>query len=132
MVEAGSPVPKISKYCTFYISFNAICVALCSTIAALSLSAGLISMPTFLYLFEHKQLMDDWASKPIIDLQLVDVADGCEIGYEALFGRIWNGTKEVCETFDYNRVKSIQAIDEKDDCTGTVIDPLPPINMTAD
>ena len=77
-------------------------MALCSTIAALSVTAGLISMPTFLYLYEHHTLMNDWTTQPIIDIKLMDSTAGCASDYEPLFGRMWNGTRELCDQSNYN------------------------------
>jgi len=52
--------------------------------------------PEAIYLAEHKQLVEDWTTRPYVDIQLIDATLGCPNDYEPLFGRMWNGTNTVC------------------------------------
>ena len=81
---------------------------------------------TFLYLQEHKQLVDDWTSRPYIDITIENESDGCPIDYEPLFYRHWNGTYDVCDGVD-----GLSVYDRSEGCNGAIIDAIPPVNMTA-
>ena len=81
---------------------------------------------TFIYLEEHKQLVDDWMSRPYIDITIKKGSDGCPIDYEALFYRRWNGTYDVCDSVD-----GLKVYDRNEGCNGSIIDAIPPVNMTS-
>lgn len=112
---------------------SAICISLCSTIGLISISAGIISLPTYLYLHEHKQLVDDWTSRPFVDVVIESADNGCSLDYEPLFNRIWNGTAEVCQEGDYRiGIYDVRELEKDQPCDGDIIAPIKPMNMTAD
>ena len=53
-------------------------------------------MPIHLYLAEHKQLIDDWTTRPYVDVLVQDSSKPCPLDYEPLLFRNWNGTHDVC------------------------------------
>ena len=59
----------------------------------LAICIRLDRLPTELYLSEHKQLLDDWTTRPYVDIVIRDDAEGCPTDYEPFFYRVWNGTK---------------------------------------
>jgi len=71
-------------------------IALVLSFALFVISQAMTGLPTFLYLYEHKQLIDDWTTQPYVDIVVVESVQGCPDGYEALFYRNWNGTHELC------------------------------------
>lgn len=71
--------------------------------------------------------MDDWTTRPFVDIILTKVDDGgCPLDYEPMFYREWEGTYDVCDGID-----GLSVYDAKAGCDGTVIDSIPPVNMTA-
>ena len=112
--------------------------SICTTVGMLSVTAGALSLPTFLYLHEHRQLVDDWTTLPFVDVRLEVSQEGngqlqCGEGYEPVFGRVWNGTYEVCQTGNARLGNyDIKRLFAKDDCDGDIFDEIPPINMTSE
>ena len=52
--DAHANPPRMSHYLSFSLSLSSLFFSLCASIAVLSITAGLVSMPTYLYLHEHK------------------------------------------------------------------------------
>ena len=75
--------------------------------------------------------MEDWTTRPYVDITVVKSDDGCPIDYEPLFYRNWNGTHEICIDYAYVAEPIIRLHTEDRDCPGKVIKEMPPINMTA-
>ena len=97
----------------------------------IGISYNSVSDPTFLYLAEHKQLMEDWNTRPYVDITVVKSDEGCPIDYEPLFYRNWNGTHEICIDYAYIAEPIIRLHTEDRDCPGKIIPEMPPINMTS-
>ena len=91
---ANSP---ISSYSTFKLTVISLTLCLLLVICNFGFALMLKSMPTQLFLHEHKQLMDDWMTQPFVDIVLESEAAGCPQGYEPLLHRVWNGTYDICE-----------------------------------
>jgi len=51
---------------------------------------------------EHKQLYEDWTTKPFVDVAVKNLKDGCPRGWEPMFTRTWNGTHDICYERDVN------------------------------
>ena len=58
----------------------------------------IITVPTHLYLSEHKALYESWKVKPFVEIVVEDAASGCKNGYESLLHREWLGTIPLCLT----------------------------------
>lgn len=86
----------MSDFICCRVSCVTICCMLIVNVTILAFTSGLVSMPTFLYLAEHKQLIDDWTTQPFIDLRVSESNSGCPADYEPIFSLMWNGTYEVC------------------------------------
>ena len=87
---------RLSKYEQFHISLCTLIIALVLSIVTLMIAAGSVGIPSFLYLQEHKQLIDDWTTQPYVDIVVRLESEGCPEDYEALIFRPWNGTHELC------------------------------------
>ena len=87
---------RISKYEQYHVSLCSLIISLILPIICLITAPKITSLPTFLYLAEHRQLVDDWTTRPFVDIVLVDADQECPIDYEPLFYRNWNGTYAVC------------------------------------
>ena len=81
------------EYSTFKLSIMALVLCLSITIFNISVIKNLKSLPTEMYLQEHKQLLDDWESRPFIDIV---IEPECPINYEPLLYRMWEGTYDLC------------------------------------
>ena len=88
------------------------------------------SVETNVLLYEHRQLYDDWTSRPYTDVIIVDSVNGCPLEYEPLFHRMWNGTNEFCVSTTSENSLKLVSIREGSLCDGEVADFIPPINMT--
>ena len=42
-------------------------------------------LPTNVYLYEHKQLYDDWNTQYYVDIIIESTDNGCPLDYEPLF-----------------------------------------------
>ena len=89
-------------------------------------------MPTNVYLYEHRQLYDDWTVQPFVDIILEPQNIGCPSDYEALFHKVWNGTYEVCvEKFEKSESNIGYNFITGTECDGNVRPGLAPVNMTS-
>lgn len=121
---------KLKNMPDYFITWILIFAAISICGALISMSLGMQSQPTPLFLAEHKKLYEDWTTKPFVDITLVEKSKGCPIDYEPLFSREWPGTERVCKSYAKD-LPVFVAIDEDDQCEGEVIESIPPINMTA-
>ena len=119
-MQNRQPGRALISYPNFFVSLGTLCMTICATIAVFSISAGLLSMPTYLYLFEHKQLVADWSTRPFVDIRLENYEEsgGCALDYEPVFSRMWNGTYELCVE-DLN-VRVFDVENEEDICDGDI------------
>ena len=62
----------------------------------LAISLRLERQPTELYLAEHRQLLEDWTTRPYVDIVVLDYEEGCPKDYEPFIYRTWTGTKTTC------------------------------------
>ena len=65
------------KYWQCYVSLASLVLALVATIVAINLTMSVTSPPIDLYLWEHKQLLDDWTTQPFVELTMESSIDGC-------------------------------------------------------
>ena len=79
------------------------CSAFCLVIGIICALGSLIPsvfpssiIETNVILYEHRQLYDDWTSKPYVDIVLKNSQIGCPFEYEPIFHRTWNGTHDIC------------------------------------
>ena len=84
---------KMRQYSTFKMSIIALIFCLSITIFNIVVISDLKSLPTDLYLHEHKQLVEDWESRPFIDIVL---EPECPPDYETILYRMWEGTYDIC------------------------------------
>ena len=85
------------NYSTFKLSIISLFCCILLTVCNILLASGLKSTPTELYLYEHKQLVEDWEALPFIDIK-ISSDENCPEGFEPLFNKVWNGTRSVCKS----------------------------------
>lgn len=86
----------MSKYEQFHISLCTLFIAMALSCITLIVALSSEGVPSFLYLQEHKQLIEDWTTQPFVDIVVNTAEEGCPIDYEPLIYRVWNGTHELC------------------------------------
>lgn len=98
-----------SWICTLF----AVPVGLVLSITSLISCLMIEILPTNVYLYEHKQLYDDWNTQYYVDIIIESTDNGCPLDYEPLFQRQWNGTHDYCQ----DRQGNIDVIeDSSQDC----------------
>ena len=60
------------KYEHYWFSLCALVIALILALSLLGIGLSMEGVPTFLYLQEHKQLIEDWTTKPYVDVKVVE------------------------------------------------------------
>ena len=87
----------MKRYEQYHIAFCTLCISILLPIIIIGMSTfNRESGTSVLYLAEHKQLLDDWTTRPYVDIMVTKSVDGCPEDYEPLFYRNWNGTYDVC------------------------------------
>ena len=94
--EQRPPKQPLHYYNSFVLACITLSVGLVLATAAFCSSWLIKMLPTNVYLYEHRQLFDDWRSLPLIDVVIRDGEQGCPAEYEPLFSRTWNGTYDLC------------------------------------
>ena len=122
---------SLQQYSTFKLSIVSLLICFCITLANYLLATGLKTMPTSLYLHEHKQLINDWTSLPFVDIVLESEANDCPTNYEPLVYRVWNGTYDLCEVTADGKQDNYEVLKNSDaTCNGLTKQGLAPMNMT--
>jgi len=87
---------SITRWPFFPIALVALVISIVTSVVILALASRIITIPTHLYLSEHKRLYQSWTAKPFIDITVESGDEGCQAGYEPLLYRQWQGTPALC------------------------------------
>ena len=87
----------MTRWPYFPIAVGSLFVSIVTSTVILILGEGLIMIPTYEYLSEHKSLYESWTAQPFVEIALEDAALGCRAGFEPLLYREWPGTKDLCQ-----------------------------------
>ena len=83
-------------YTSYFISLCCLVLGLICATGTIITSLYPASLETNVILYEHRQLYDDWTSRPFVDIRLENANAGCPGDYEPIFYRVWNGTYDLC------------------------------------
>ena len=96
--EAPRREMSMKRWPYFPIALGTLFISVVTSIVILFLGERIITVPTHVYLSEHKKLYESWLALPIIEISVEDATKGCRSGFEPLIYREWPGTKELCIT----------------------------------
>ena len=86
----------MTYYMNYRLAITALVLCTILSISNIVMTWCLKPIDTENYLSEHKQLLDDWTTKPFVDIIVIDDSEDCPQDYEIIFYRMWSGTYDTC------------------------------------